>query len=147
MHSSSLLFPSPTSPFRFAPTTILLFIGIFSTVSFRSRRNVCFSLRMHPTCGAYTLITFNITLSSYIFKHIILTVTLRISTTLSTCSFFNVIPTQFFCFRFHSTKFYILRLCIFLHTQWIISGLKDVYFTIAVSIEYFKHTISILSPA
>ena len=49
-----------------------------------------------PTCGAYALMTFNITSSSSIFKHIILSVTLHNSTTQSTCSFFNIIPTPFF---------------------------------------------------
>ena len=93
MHSSSPLFP-----FRSAPTAIHSFLGIFSTVSSRSSQNVSFSSRMHPTCGAYALITFNITPSSSIFKHIILSVTLHISTTLSTCSFFNMIPAQFFLF-------------------------------------------------
>ena len=53
---------------------------------------------MHPTCGAYALMAFNIAPSSSIFKHIILSVTLRNSTTLSTCSFFNMIPTPFFLF-------------------------------------------------
>ena len=43
-------------------------------------------------------ITFNITPSSSIFKHIILSVTLHNFTTLSTCSFFNMIPTPFFLF-------------------------------------------------
>ena len=42
--------------------------------------------------------TFNITPSSSIFKHIILSDTLHNSTTLSTCSFFNMIPTPFFLF-------------------------------------------------
>ena len=98
MHSSSPLFPSPTCPFRSAPTTILSFLGIFSTVSSRSSQNASFSSRIHPTCGAYALMTFNITPSSSIFKHIILSVTLHNSTTLFTCSFFNMIPTPFFLF-------------------------------------------------
>ena len=98
MHSSSPLFPSLTCPFRSAPTTILSFLGIFSTVSSMSSQNVSFSSRMHPTCGAYALITFNITPSSFIFKHIILSVTLHNFTTLSTCSFFSMIPTPFFLF-------------------------------------------------
>ena len=53
-----------------------------------------FTSHMHPTCGAP--ITFNITPSSSIFKHIILSVTLHNSTTLSKCCFFNMIPTTFF---------------------------------------------------
>ena len=57
--------------------------------------------------------TFKITPSSSIFKHIIRSVTLHNPTTLSTCSFFNMISTSF-CFHFHSTTFYILHLCIFL---------------------------------
>ena len=96
MHSLSPLFLSPTCLFRSAPTTILSFLGIFSTVSSRSSQNVSFSLCMHLTCGAYALITFNITPSSSIFRHIILSVTLHNSTTLSTCSFFNMIPTPFY---------------------------------------------------
>ena len=98
VHSSSPLFPSPTCPFRSASTTILSFFGIFSTVSSRSSQNVSFSSRMHPTCGAYALMTFNITPSSFIFKHIIVSVTLHNSINLSTCSFFNMIPTPFFLF-------------------------------------------------
>ena len=78
--------------------TILSFLGIFSTVSSRSSQNVSFSSRMHPTCGAYALMTFNIIPSISIFKHIILSDTLHNSTTLSTCSFFNMIPTPFFLF-------------------------------------------------
>ena len=54
-----------------------------------------------------------ITPSSSIFKHIILSVTLHISTTLSTCSFFNRFPHHSFCFLFHSTTFYILHLAFF----------------------------------
>ena len=96
MHSSSPLFSSPTCPFRSAPTTIHSFFGIFSIVSSRSSQNASFSSRMHPTGGAYALITFNITALSSIFKHIILSVTLHNSTTLSTCFFFNIIPTPFF---------------------------------------------------
>ena len=98
MHSSSPLFPSLTCPFRSAPTTILSFLGIFSTVSSRSSQTVYFSSPMHPTRGGYALITLNITPSSSIFKHIILSVTLHNSTTLSTCSFFNMISTSFFSF-------------------------------------------------
>ena len=51
-----------------------------------------------PHLCAYALITFNITPSSSIFKHIILSVTLHNSTTLSTYSFFNMISTPFFLF-------------------------------------------------
>ena len=114
MHSSSPLFPSPTCSFRSAFTTIFTFFGIFSTVSFRSNQNASFSSRMHPTCGAYALITFNIIPSSSIFKHIILSVTLHNSTTLFSCSFFVMISIHSFCFRFHRTTFYILHLCILL---------------------------------
>ena len=96
MHSSSPLFSSTRCRFRSAPTRILSFFGIFSTVSSRFSQKASFSSRIHPTCGAYPLMTFHITPSGSIFKPIIVSVTLHNSTAVSTCSFFNMIPKPFF---------------------------------------------------
>ena len=96
-----------------APTTILLFLDIFSTVSCRSSQNVSFSSRVHLTCGAYPLMTFNITPSSYLQTYYPVCYPPQFHYPIHMLLFQYDSYTIIF-FHFHSTTFYILHLCILL---------------------------------